>query len=63
MLLRDACSHAWPIDPKEAVPLLLGDVHLFRWPTPSRNGDAASAGTPEGNGEHSTIVLPAPANS
>ncbi|HEX3316349.1 MAG TPA: hypothetical protein VHR72_15730, partial [Gemmataceae bacterium] len=58
MLLRDACAHAWPIDPKEAVPLLLGDVHLFRWPTPSRNGDVAKA---EENGAHSTIILPMPA--
>ena len=63
MLLREACSHAWPIDPKEAVPLLLGDVHVFRWPTPSKNGDAASAAGAAGNGEHSTIILPAPAAS
>jgi hypothetical protein len=55
-LSRDACSSAWPADAKEAVPLLLGDVHVFRWPTPSRNGVVPSA---ESNGEHSTIVVPA----
>ena len=59
-LSREACSSAWPVDAKEAVPLLLGDVHLFRWPTPSRNGVVPKAET---NGEHSTIVVVPAASS
>jgi hypothetical protein len=58
-LSRDACSSAWPIDPKEAVPLLLGDVQVFRWPTPSpspsQNGDTTTA---EGNGVHAATIVP-----